>query len=65
MSDVSGTLEADREAAIIRAQLPPRDHGSLVLAAWLHRDIPPRDYLLGSVLCTTRRTVFCRRRSRR
>jgi hypothetical protein len=55
MSDAAGTLEADREAAIIRAQLPPRDHGSLVLAAWIHRDTPPRDYLLGGVLCTTSR----------
>lgn len=28
---------------------------NLLLASWLKRDIPPRDYLLGNVLCTTSR----------
>jgi hypothetical protein len=34
---------------------PPPDRASLALSAWLARDIPARDYLLGRVLCTTSR----------
>jgi hypothetical protein len=34
---------------------PPPDRGRLILSAWLDRDIPPRDYLLGGVMCTTSR----------
>jgi hypothetical protein len=34
---------------------PPPDRASLALSAWLDRDIPARDYLLGRVLCTTSR----------
>ncbi|MGA2637427.1 AAA family ATPase [Methylocella sp.] len=34
---------------------PPPDRESLLLAAWLQRDIPLRDYLLGGVMCTTSR----------
>jgi hypothetical protein len=48
MASVLEVLRAKRE-------MPPRDHGSLILAAWINRDIPARDYLLGSVLCTTSR----------
>lgn len=60
LGDVAITATLDEFAEFqeyVRAkkEVPPRDHGSLVLAAWLHRDIPPRDYLLGSVLCTTSR----------
>ena len=38
-----------------------KDDGSrehLLLDAWLDRKIPPRDYLLGSVLCTTSRWLM-------
>ena len=38
-----------------------RDDGSrehLLLDAWLERKIPPRDYLLGNVLCTTSRWLM-------
>jgi hypothetical protein len=36
--------------------LPPEpDRARLTLSAWLDRDIPPRDHLLGSVMCTTSR----------
>ena len=38
------------------APLKPRR--DLLLASWLERDIPPRDYLLGSVLCTTSRWLM-------
>jgi hypothetical protein len=48
MASVLEVLRAKRET-------PPRDQGSLILAAWINRDIPARDYLLGSVLCTTSR----------
>jgi hypothetical protein len=48
MASVLEVLRAKRE-------MPPRDHGSLILAAWIKRDIPARDYLLGGVLCTTSR----------
>ena len=34
---------------------PPPDRANLILSAWLARDIPDRDYLLGRVLCTTSR----------
>jgi hypothetical protein len=33
----------------------PPDRDQLLLSAWLKRDIPLRDYLLGGVLCTTSR----------
>ena len=33
-----------------------REH--LLLASWLKRNIPPRDYLLGSVFCTTSRWLI-------
>jgi hypothetical protein len=36
--------------------LPPSpDRESLLLSAWINRDIPLRDYLLGGVMCTTSR----------
>lgn len=31
---------------------------NLLLSAWLTREIPPRDYLLGSVICTTSRWLI-------
>jgi hypothetical protein len=45
--------ETERELA---ADLEPR--GDLLLAAWLKRAIPPRDYLLGNLLCTTSRWLI-------
>jgi hypothetical protein len=36
-------------------QPPPPDRANLILSAWLKRDIPLRDYLLGGVMCTTSR----------
>jgi AAA domain len=58
-----GTVGAER---VVRPDGDPfytkprvaKDDGSrehLLLDAWLNRKIPPRDYLLGSVLCTTSR----------
>ena len=38
-----------------KALPPPPDRASLLLTAWLARDIPLRDYLLGGVMCTTSR----------
>jgi hypothetical protein len=40
---------------IDREDREARDRGQLLLAAWLKRDIPLRDYLLGGVMCTTSR----------
>src|SRR5271165_1792433 len=37
-------------------QFEPRK--DLLLSAWLKRDLPPRDYLLGNVLCTTSRWLL-------
>ena len=40
---------------------PPNVRGrrdNLLLAAWLTREIPPRDYLLGNVFCTTSRWLI-------
>lgn len=34
---------------------PPPDRGQLLLSAWMNRVIPPRDHLLGGVMCTTSR----------
>ena len=31
---------------------------NLLVAAWLDRDIPPRDYLLGHIICTTSRWLM-------
>jgi hypothetical protein len=32
---------------------PPPDRASLTVSAWLDKDIPERDFLLGGVMCTT------------
>ena len=32
--------------------------GALLLSAWVKREIPPRDYILGNVLCTTSRWLI-------
>jgi hypothetical protein len=48
-------------AKIIASEDFRNDDGSrdnLLLKSWLMRDIPPRDYLLGSVLCTTSRWLM-------
>ena len=37
---------------------PPGARNDLLLSAWLNRDIPERDYLLGDVLCTTSRWLI-------
>ena len=34
---------------------PPPDRASLTVSAWLDKDIPERDFLLGGVMCTTSR----------
>ena len=40
-------------------ELPPApDRDQLLLSAWLNRDIPPRDYLLGDVMCSTSRWLI-------
>lgn len=33
----------------------PGKRDNLLLSAWLKRDLPPRDYLLGTLMCTTSR----------
>jgi hypothetical protein len=38
--------------------VPPSARDDLLLSAWLNRDIPERDYLLGDVLCTTSRWLI-------
>jgi hypothetical protein len=37
---------------------PPPSRDDLLLSAWLTRDLPPRDYLLGNVFCTTSRWLI-------
>jgi hypothetical protein len=37
---------------------PPSPRHKLLLSSWITRDIPPRDHLLGSVLCTTSRWLL-------
>jgi hypothetical protein len=61
-----GTPEALAAVAAIEAAKPVNDNGGpapsldpargdLLIASWLTRKIPPRDYLLGHVICTTSR----------
>jgi len=38
--------------------LPFEPRKDLLLSSWLKRDLPPRDYLLGNVLCTTSRWMI-------
>jgi hypothetical protein len=39
-----------------KPELPPRpDRANLTVSAWLDKDIPERDFLLGGVMCTTSR----------
>lgn len=33
--------------------MPPPDRNELRVATWISRKLPPRDYLLGDILCTT------------
>jgi hypothetical protein len=37
---------------------PIQSRDDLLLSAWLKRDLPPRDYLLGHVFCTTSRWMI-------
>jgi hypothetical protein len=37
---------------------PPPDRRLLTLSSWLDRDIPPRDFLMGGVMCTTSRWLI-------
>lgn len=37
---------------------PAPSRSNLTVAAWLRRELPPRDYLLGEVLCTTSRWII-------
>jgi putative DNA primase/helicase len=49
-------LDHDYEPPGVADALPPApDRNSLLLSAWRKREIPPRDYLLGGVMCTTSR----------
>jgi hypothetical protein len=48
----------DYEAPGNSAIPPPPDRGQLLLSAWLKRDVPPRDDLLGGVMCTTPRWLI-------
>ena len=43
-------------APVVSTPAPPRD--DLLLVEWLRRDLPPRDFLLGNVLCTTSRWIL-------
>jgi hypothetical protein len=40
------------------AASPPRDRSPLMLAKWTTLELPPREYLLGDVLCTTSRWIL-------
>ena len=61
-------VERNRVAASPQAGDVAQDHNAsrgnsgsrtnLLLRSWLTRNIPPRDYLLGSVLCTTSRWLM-------
>ena len=69
-NDPPGSVGAERAAfdrgappigEPVRRRRDAKDDGSrerLLLDAWLERKIPPRDYLLGSVLCTTSRWLM-------
>jgi AAA domain len=46
---------AARPGELSKALPPPPDRNSLLLSEWCNREIPPRDHLLGSVMCTTSR----------
>jgi len=48
--------EEDRREETQFTPLP--DRNNLLLSAWLERDFPPRDWLLGEVLCTTSRCLL-------
>lgn len=37
---------------------PIASRDELLVSAWLQRDLPPRDYLLGDLMCTTSRVVI-------
>jgi hypothetical protein len=37
---------------------PPDPRAALLVSAWLKRDIPPRDFLLGHLMCTTSRWLI-------
>jgi hypothetical protein len=50
---------SDYEAALNSAPRPDRaDRASLLVQSWLNLKLPPRDYLLGDVLCTTSRWLI-------
>jgi AAA domain len=56
--DGGNRLAGERQGARSRKQKqlpPPPDRASLTISAWLDRPIPERDYLLGSVICTSSR----------
>ena len=40
------------------SQIRPSDPAKESLAAWLKKEIPPRDYLMGTVMCTTSRWMI-------
>ena len=40
------------------SQIRPNDPAKESLAAWLKKEIPPRDYLMGTVMCTTSRWMI-------
>ena len=40
------------------AQILPNDPARESLAAWLKKEMPPRDYLMGTVMCTTSRWMI-------
>jgi hypothetical protein len=54
-----GALSAAVQEASVRMELlnsrPKADRTPLLVRSWLERELPPRDYLLGDVLCTTSR----------
>src|SRR4051794_4070871 len=51
-------LDAWLESQRARLLDEPPDRSDLTVAAWLKRDIPPRDYLLEGVLSTTSRWII-------
>ena len=54
IADVTAEFEAQPNGH----DAPPLCRDDLLVSAWLRRELPPRDYLLGDILCTTSRWLI-------
>ena len=52
------TIDAAVAAADRQPNEPPKDRPELLVSSWLKKDLPPRDFLLGDILCTTSRWMI-------